>query len=315
MTPPERLSSVKDQYSGNRIFVIGNGPSLSKTPLGKLDNEYTFAMNKINHIYDNTDWRPTFYFNMITDQSESERLILENHECGSTCFVSNEYKNSLGELPNCFYLESNSIDKEPELNNIPVGELDKFSADKFEKYWSYNIKDVVYFYHSMYAVFQIISYLGFDKIHLVGCDLGYGKNDPHMIFKSCLDPLDYIASGSQVDSSSTKKEYIVDSIRSGTPIRSIVNALSFLLLEYENTRSLISKYYKNTSGGDNNHFGSYSLRPKDASNVNKEMIKSHIMAKKMTNKNNIKIVNSTIGGDLEVYPREDIFSPVGGNDS
>ena len=55
------LTQLKNQYSGERIFVIGNGPSLSETPLEQLDSEYTFALNRVNLIYDDVDWRPDFY--------------------------------------------------------------------------------------------------------------------------------------------------------------------------------------------------------------------------------------------------------------
>ncbi len=31
---------LKDKYKGERVFVVGNGPSLNKTPLYLLKNEY-----------------------------------------------------------------------------------------------------------------------------------------------------------------------------------------------------------------------------------------------------------------------------------
>lgn len=57
----KQLQSLKRKYSGKRCFIIGNGPSLRAEDLNRLKNEYTFAFNRIYYIFDQTDWRPTFY--------------------------------------------------------------------------------------------------------------------------------------------------------------------------------------------------------------------------------------------------------------
>ena len=43
----KRLAALKDIHKGKRAFIIGNGPSLKQTDLGKLRNEITFGMNRI----------------------------------------------------------------------------------------------------------------------------------------------------------------------------------------------------------------------------------------------------------------------------
>lgn len=42
-----------------RIFVIGNGPSLKKTPLHLLEGELSWGVNQVHLIYPFTTWRPT----------------------------------------------------------------------------------------------------------------------------------------------------------------------------------------------------------------------------------------------------------------
>jgi hypothetical protein len=42
-----RLADLKDKYRGQRAFIIGNGPSLNKTDLTKLKDEFTFGLNRI----------------------------------------------------------------------------------------------------------------------------------------------------------------------------------------------------------------------------------------------------------------------------
>lgn len=66
--------------STDRIFLIGNGPSLADVPLDRLIPETTFGMNLIHKIYSTTDWRPTHY--MFSDHPQYlmhvEELI-DNH--------------------------------------------------------------------------------------------------------------------------------------------------------------------------------------------------------------------------------------------
>ena len=54
--------NLKDKYKGKRCFVIGNGPSLRAEDLELIKNEITFAANRINVIFSETSWRPTYYF-------------------------------------------------------------------------------------------------------------------------------------------------------------------------------------------------------------------------------------------------------------
>lgn len=41
-----KLQAMKDTHAGERCFIIGNGPSLKNTDLGKLRNEFTIGMNR-----------------------------------------------------------------------------------------------------------------------------------------------------------------------------------------------------------------------------------------------------------------------------
>lgn len=45
----------------NRVFIIGNGPSLKIKDLDKLYGEITIAANKIYLAFSETNWRPTYY--------------------------------------------------------------------------------------------------------------------------------------------------------------------------------------------------------------------------------------------------------------
>lgn len=51
--------SILDVFFDRPILIVGNGPSLNKTPLDKIRDEYvSIGMNKINLIYQKVKWRP-----------------------------------------------------------------------------------------------------------------------------------------------------------------------------------------------------------------------------------------------------------------
>lgn len=41
------LEELRGRYAGRRAFIIGNGPSLKRTDLSRLENDFTFGLNRI----------------------------------------------------------------------------------------------------------------------------------------------------------------------------------------------------------------------------------------------------------------------------
>lgn len=70
-----KLLAMKNKYSGQRCFLVGNGPSLKAADLDMIANEVSFGCNMIYKIFDKTKWRPTYYF--ITDIVYTENLSKE----------------------------------------------------------------------------------------------------------------------------------------------------------------------------------------------------------------------------------------------
>lgn len=56
------IESVRRNYEVERLFIIGNGPSLNETPLDQLADEYTFAVNRIDKIYYEESYLPHFKY-------------------------------------------------------------------------------------------------------------------------------------------------------------------------------------------------------------------------------------------------------------
>ena len=62
------LQKYKDLYKGKRIFVIGNGPSLTIKDLNTLHqhHEICIVSNMMHRAYNQTDFRADFH--MMCDQ-------------------------------------------------------------------------------------------------------------------------------------------------------------------------------------------------------------------------------------------------------
>lgn len=48
----KRLADLSGRYAGERCFIIGNGPSITRTDLSRLRDEYTFALNRGYLLFD-----------------------------------------------------------------------------------------------------------------------------------------------------------------------------------------------------------------------------------------------------------------------
>lgn len=151
------LAQYKGKYSGQRCFLIGNGPSLRAEDLTLLHDAGipTFAFNRIYNIFDQTPWRPTFYI------SQDEKML---SGCSDTV-------NAL-ELPSKFIpLQLNwwhgiRIDNALYFNLLNQQEEDP-------RYFLFSDDAAKGIYNSstgMYTAAQLAAYMGFSEIYLIGVD-------------------------------------------------------------------------------------------------------------------------------------------------
>lgn len=164
------IKDLKDKYRGHRAFLVGNGPSLSKTPLDDLKQEYCFAMNRISLIYGKTNWRPSFFICTTTNIAELSwrKDIFETISLGIPCFIWDELKS---------YLDMGDEARKSNINFINCTHGNEVTETPPDDWWSFDISErVCKFGTSMLPAIQIAIYLGFDPIYLVGCDLGFKEN-------------------------------------------------------------------------------------------------------------------------------------------
>jgi hypothetical protein len=55
----EHLKSLKNQLQDKPILIVGNGPSLNKTPLDDFGSIASIGMNKIDLLFARVKWRPS----------------------------------------------------------------------------------------------------------------------------------------------------------------------------------------------------------------------------------------------------------------
>jgi Protein of unknown function DUF115 len=74
------LQSLRGAWKGKPALIVGNGPSLNKTPFDEFENVLSIGMNKINLLFPKTKWRPTFItcINDVVVRQHAE--VYENSE-------------------------------------------------------------------------------------------------------------------------------------------------------------------------------------------------------------------------------------------
>lgn len=56
----QRLAAMENRHRGERCFLLGNGPSLNRTDLGRLRDEVTFGLNRIYLKFDEIGYETSY---------------------------------------------------------------------------------------------------------------------------------------------------------------------------------------------------------------------------------------------------------------
>ena len=159
-----RLRRLKDRHSGQRCFIIGNGPSLRKTDLSLLRNEVTFGLNRIYLWFDELGF-PTTYF-VAVNRFVIEQCAREIIRLPCPKFISWDHRNLIEFTPDMMFLRPRSGPR--------------FYSDITDGVWGGATVT--------YAAMQIAYYLGFQKVILVGVDHSFvTKGEPHSVVVSQED--------------------------------------------------------------------------------------------------------------------------------
>lgn len=163
----DSLATYKGKFDGKRCFIIATGPSLTINDLELISGEYTFGMNSICKLYDQTDFRPTFYG--IQDQfvyKAIEQFLAKYYRGAANVFVSDRVA------------RYNKVD--PAWNQFPLSvAYSAYDCWFRNKYWARFSDDVhreVFNGFSItYSLIEIAVYMGFREIYLIGADCSFSK--------------------------------------------------------------------------------------------------------------------------------------------
>lgn len=177
----KKLKLLKDKYLGERCFFIGLGPSLRIEDLERLKGEVTFALNDVFALYEQTDWRPTYYFfqESIVRTGDINQKTFEkkfpNLNTEIAFFPLNKYTKALKRIvPSALFL--------------PIAEdWTEYFQEEMEKFSTDCTRIVHAAYLSMYSVLQVATYMGFQEVYLIGCDAKYTVSKPHCYERSESD--------------------------------------------------------------------------------------------------------------------------------
>ena len=145
----EKLLQFRNRHVGQRCFILGNGPSLSKMDLGLLNNEVTFGLNRVYLLFEQMQFMPTYYVSI-------NELVLE------------QFSSDIQALPMPKFLNWNcrshfdAEDAETSFLRLSLSVTDGFTADITQ---SLDSGGTVTF-----VALQIAFFMGFSDVILIGVD-------------------------------------------------------------------------------------------------------------------------------------------------
>jgi hypothetical protein len=159
-----RWSRLRGRFAGQRAFLVGNGPSLNLTPLHLLRHERTMCFNRFDLMFERLPWRPTMY------------AVIDDRVARDTAELINA---TVQEVELAFF---------PDLHPYNV-DFTRFIEAAYNVYWlhldSLSFRDDLPRCGINKTVanvgLQILAYLGFTKIYLLGVDLEYQRKTSVMI--------------------------------------------------------------------------------------------------------------------------------------
>ncbi len=76
----QRLGDLRNSHRAQRCFILGNGPSLAKMDLGRLQSELTFGLNRIYLLFPSMGYSTSFLVavnTLVIEQCADELLALQ----------------------------------------------------------------------------------------------------------------------------------------------------------------------------------------------------------------------------------------------
>jgi len=151
-----RLAQFENAHRGERSFVLGNGPSLARTDLSRIQREHAIGVNHIFLIFDQVPFRPTYYVSMneLILRQSAERIS----QLQMPRFLNWGYRHLFGGLEGVAFLR-----------------------ESYRPHFSLDIKQGIWGGATVtFAALQIAYFMGFEEVVLIGVDHHYqATGTPH----------------------------------------------------------------------------------------------------------------------------------------
>ena len=151
-----KLRSLHNSCNRNKAVILCNGPSLNKVDFDLLSESsaYTFGLNKINLIFERTQFRPDSIV------AVNDAVIEQNtdffRDTSIELFLSASGISSVGRKKNVTYLHTT----------------------RYQKFATDCSISVVPGYTVTYVALQLAYHMGFRQVALVGCDHNFATKGP-----------------------------------------------------------------------------------------------------------------------------------------
>ncbi len=153
----ERWNALKGKFKGKRAYLLGNGPSLNKTPLYLLKDEYVLCFNRFYLYNERLNFSPNFF--ACVDNLVLKDLVDEIPQ------IANYF--DLLFFPDRHFRKTNFR------NLIGNDEKHYWLAPVFGRGFSKNLPKVNQGGSVIYEGMQILDFLGFDEIIILGVDMNF----------------------------------------------------------------------------------------------------------------------------------------------
>jgi len=153
----KKLKAYKDKYTAKKAVIVCNGPSLLKTDLSLLEGIFTFGLNKINLLFDKSNFRPSC---IVAVNS----LVIEQN---ADFFTQTK-------LP--LFLDSNGMKIVKHRDNVIF--IHESPQRKFAQNCSMSVN---YGGTVTFVAMQLAFHMGFEHVALIGCDHNFAVKGPARI--------------------------------------------------------------------------------------------------------------------------------------
>jgi GT2 family glycosyltransferase len=159
------VAAFRNRHRGERVVIIGNGPSLNECDLTKLKSESTFAVNGIFYAAERMGFDPTYYVVEDTAVMKDNLDAIKAYSAGHKFFPS-IYRRMVGEAPNVSYFMMNRGFYRPKSPDFCVP---KFSLNPEQRMYSGQSVTIINL--------QLAYLMGFAEVILIGMDFSYTVPD------------------------------------------------------------------------------------------------------------------------------------------